>query len=93
MARLEEMRFAIASEVVFEVVDGEAVLVHLHKGVYYGLNTTGTRIWQLLQKYDRFFVLRQQLLEEFDADSEKVTADLNVILTDLLENGLIVELG
>ena len=27
------------------------------------------------------------------ADSEKVTADLNVILTDLLENGLIVELG
>lgn len=92
MPKLDGMRFAAAGGVVFEVVEGEAVLLNLRKGVYYGLNTTGTRIWQLLQRYDRFSTLRQQLLEEFDADAEKVTGDLDGILRDLLENGLIVEL-
>ena len=33
---------------VFEVLDGEAVILNLEEGIYYNLNETGPIIWKLL---------------------------------------------
>ena len=35
-------------DVVCREIEGEAVLLHLGTGIYFGLNAVGTRIWQLL---------------------------------------------
>lgn len=37
-----------ATDVVWRVVDGEAVLVHADTSAYYGLNATGTYIWEAI---------------------------------------------
>jgi hypothetical protein len=89
MPALDALRFAIPSDVVFEVVDGEAVLLNLRKGVYYGLNQTGTRVWQLLEDHHTRSALQRRLLEEFDVGARDVIDDLDGLLSQLLENGLI----
>ena len=32
------------------VLEGEAVILSLHDGIYYGLNSVGLRIWELIQQ-------------------------------------------
>lgn len=39
---------AARPDVIDEVFDGEAVLVHLRTGVYYALSPAGTALWKLL---------------------------------------------
>ncbi len=34
--------------VIHQAIDGELVIIHLDNGVYYSLDRTGTRIWELL---------------------------------------------
>ena len=41
-------RYALASDVAGEVIDGEAILIHLRTGIYYSLTGVGSATWQLL---------------------------------------------
>ena len=38
---------------LFQELQGEAVLLNLKSGVYFGLDPVGTRIWELFAKHDR----------------------------------------
>jgi hypothetical protein len=40
---------ANAENVAWRVLDGEAVLVHAESSAYYGLNATGTYVWEAIQ--------------------------------------------
>ena len=48
MSLADDVRIRIPDGVVFREVKGEAVLLELETGRYYGLDEVGTRIWQLL---------------------------------------------
>src|SRR5688572_30393353 len=41
----------ITPEVVFKELRGEAVLLDLASGIYFGLDETSTRLWQLLMSH------------------------------------------
>src|SRR4051812_15119232 len=41
-------RVKISDDVLFQELQGEAVLLELKTGVYFGLDKVGTRVWQLL---------------------------------------------
>jgi hypothetical protein len=44
-------RFAIDAEtIVSEIIDGEAIVIHLETGCYYSLDRVGAEIWSLLQR-------------------------------------------
>ena len=45
------MRLTIPEDVVVRDLAGEAVLLHLGTGTYFGLDTVGTRIWHLLAEH------------------------------------------
>ena len=45
-----ESRVRIPESVLFQELDGEAVLLHLESGVYFGLDPIGTRMWHLLEE-------------------------------------------
>lgn len=34
--------------VIHEIIDGEAVMIHMEKGYYYSLDQTGSAIWKML---------------------------------------------
>jgi hypothetical protein len=72
-------------------IDDEAVVLDLDSGVYYGLNATGTRVWQLLEQHLPVSQMGDRLLEEFEVDSQCLQADLQELLGDLLAKGLLIE--
>lgn len=81
--------FKIADNVLFQEVDGEAVLLSLDKGCYYGLDELGTRIWKLFdQDLDRDQVVAA-IVEEYDVAPEQARRDLDAFLGDLEQSGLI----
>jgi hypothetical protein len=80
-------------DVVSRVLDGEAVLLDLREGIYFGLNEVGTRIWELLGEGATVAELRAKIFEEFDVEEAVASADLVELLDELLDRGLIERVG
>ncbi len=68
---------------------GEAIILELKSGTYYGLNTVGARIWDLIQQPRTLNEVRDILLEEFEVEPEQCQQDLSGLLQDLAAKGLI----
>jgi len=56
---------------------------------YFGLDAVGTRIWQLLQEHSDLQKVYDTMLEEYDVEGEQLEKDLDEIITNLAEAGLI----
>ena len=70
-------------------LSGEAVILNLDSGIYYGLNEVGARVWELIQQPQSFRELLDALLEEYDVSIEGCKQDLTKILLDLKNAGLV----
>lgn len=68
---------------------GEAVILDLTSGVYYGLNEVGATIWHLIQQPRTIQEVQQSLLQEYDVDPEVCTQDLLQLLQELQAAGLV----
>jgi hypothetical protein len=80
----------VSEEVVFRELDGEAVLLHLGSGMYFGLDETGTRMWQLLVEHGRLSTVCELLCQEYDAAPATIERDLIALVRDLSAKGLLV---
>ncbi|MCL6481113.1 MAG: PqqD family peptide modification chaperone [Firmicutes bacterium] len=78
-----------ANEQIFCELAGEATILNLKNGVYYGLDRVGTRIWTLLQQARRVQEIRDALLEEYEVTVERCERDLLALLEQLSAEGLI----
>jgi hypothetical protein len=79
----------IPGDVLFSVLDGQAVLLNLATGVYHGLDAVGTRIWELLSEHDSLRAVRTAMLDEFDVEPEQLDRDLRDFLSELSGRGLL----
>jgi hypothetical protein len=70
-------------------LSGEAAILHLSDGIYYGLNDTGAFLWQRLQQPIRVGDLHDALLAEFDVSAEETERDILQLLNTLAEAKLI----
>lgn len=70
-------------------LQGEAVVLNLKSGTYFGLNPLGTRIWELIREPAKVSDVHQQLLEEYEVDSGLCQSELLSFLNHLLANDLI----
>ena len=59
---------------------GEAAILQLASGIYYGLNPVGARVWALLQQPRTAREIRDALLAEYDVDRERCERDLLALL-------------
>ena len=80
----------IPDDVIFKVLENEAVLLNLKTGTYFGLNETGTRIWKLIEEHGHLEIVRRHMLDEFDVSEETLEGDMQALLSELLERGLLV---
>ena len=85
----EGSRVVATPHQVSQNLAGEAVILNLETGVYYGMDLVGARLWHLVQEQRTFAELRDRLLEEYDVEAECLDADLRVLLAELAEAGLI----
>jgi hypothetical protein len=68
---------------------GEAVILHLQDGVYYGLNSVGARIWSLIQAEKTVREILDILLDEYEVEPDRSEKDVLTLLHDLASRGLI----
>ena len=81
--------FVAAGELLSGEFDAETVILDLRSGVYYGLENTGARIWQLLKRPTSLGALCNALVREYDVEPRRCERDLRALLRELLERGLI----
>lgn len=81
--------FAQSGDVLYQEVGGEAVLLDLASEQYFGLDTVGTRIWELLDGNATLADVHRVLCAEFEADGERVADDLLALARSLADAGLI----
>lgn len=68
---------------------GEAVILNLQNGIYYGLDPLGAMIWSQIQSPKTFDQVVEIITEEYEVDRDKCTRDLECFLKDLELNGLV----
>lgn len=86
-------RIVVSDEQVFTTLGGEAVILGLRDGVYYGLDAVGARVWALLAEPRRVGDLVSTIVAEFDVTPERCEADVIALLEDLATRGLVRELS
>jgi len=82
-------RVTVPSHVLARFLDKESVLLNIETERYFGLDETGTRMWQLVTAAPRIEIAYQQLLDEYDVEAELLRANLTELLSRLVENGLL----
>jgi hypothetical protein len=82
-------RVTVPEHVLVRFLDKESVLLNIETERYFGLDETGTRMWQLATTSPKIEIAFQQLLDEYDVDAERLRANLTELLHRLVENGLL----
>jgi hypothetical protein len=85
----QDQKVIISPEVLFQEVSGEIVLLDLASESYFGLDEIGARIWALLNEEKSVGQIVEVLLEEYEVDRARLEGDVNELLENLLEAGLI----
>lgn len=71
-----------------ELEDG-AILLNLDTKYYYTLNSTGLRIWQIMDELEDPLEIAQRLATEYEVDEEKAKASVVKLMEELEQEGLI----
>ena len=84
------LRVKISEDVLFQELQGEAVLLNLKTGVYFGLDTTGTRMWQLMGQHPLLTEVVQTMVQEYDVTKEQCAEDLLELVRKMEDHGLLL---
>ena len=68
---------------------GEAAILNLKSGVYYGLDPVGARIWNLMQQPRAVAEIQDMITRQYDVEPSCCANDLFELLEKLLAEGLI----
>ena len=67
---------------------GEAAILDLKSGIYYGLDPVGARIWSLIQQPKAVGDVREAILQEYDVEPDVCERDVIALLEKLVSQGL-----
>ena len=82
-------RVAAARDQVSVEVEGEAVILSLADGVYYGLDPVGARVWRMMEQPRTVAELRDAVVAEWEVDAPTAERDLLDLLAELAARGLV----
>ena len=85
-------RLRIPDGVLSHNLQGEEVILNLTTGVYFGLDRTGTKTWQLIREHQSLQKVLDALLDEYDVTENQCAQDLLSLVAQMEEKGL-VEIG
>jgi hypothetical protein len=89
MPRPFSCRVHTAPDVMLRVIGDEAVILNLKSELYLGLDPVGTRMWMVLHSTPSIQAAYDLLLAEFDVEPERLRRDLDKLLDQMMEQGLI----
>lgn len=83
-------RYTVPDEVLTAHLEGEAVLLHMDTKNYFRLNATAALLWKGMERGLERDQLLDTLLAEFEVDRPTAAAELDRLLGELAERGLVV---
>ena len=78
----------VSDDVVSQELEGEMVLLSLDRAEYFGLNATGTVVWNGLVHGLGLRAIVNSLTEEFSVDGERAASDVLAVAQQLIDAGL-----
>lgn len=82
-------RISIPEGVLVRDLDGESVVLNVHTEQYFGLDGVGTRMWAALAVSGSIDAACQSLVDEFEVDPAHLRADLEALVGELVDHGLL----
>lgn len=76
--------------VIAKAVGDETILLDLDRGIYYGLDEVGARIWQLITGGTSAEAVIERVTAEYDVTREEAANDIAQLLAELSDRGLLV---
>lgn len=70
-------------------LSGEAAILNLQSGKYFGLDEVGATVWSLIAEPRRVSEIRDELLEHYEVDADRCSRELVELLEDLASHGLL----
>ena len=74
-------------------LDEEYVVLDPGPGVYYGLNSVGTAIWEFIQQPRRLADIEAHVCDRFEVTPERCHQDVAALVQQLVAKGLAVYAG
>ena len=68
---------------------GEAAILDLKSGEYYGLNAVGARIWNLIQEPKAVSAVLSVIVAEYNVAPDRCERDLVALIEELAAKGLV----
>ena len=84
-----EPRYVAHQNLAASMVDGEAVILNLKDGNYYGLNTVGAEVWRWLHEPKTVEELVGLMTAQYEVDTGTARQDVERLLRDLEARHLI----
>lgn len=78
------------SNVIFQTVDNETVIINLDNGRYYSLNATASFIWDALAQHYPLGAINDALSNGLDAEAPDIAGAMEHFLDELEAEGLVV---
>lgn len=89
---MNQIRFRPSnSNLVSEVIDGEAIIVNLEKGLYYSLAKVGGEIWDAIQGGATEQEIADALVGRYAAEPSEVQGAVAALIHQLKQEEIIVE--
>lgn len=86
----EGAQLRVAQDVMTREVGDETVLLHLGRGEYFGLDAVGTSIWRHLVQGVAAGDIPVRLMQEWDVSEAQARADVERLLGELEDHGLVL---
>ena len=86
---IEDTFVVAADNLASADLDGEAILLNINTGYYYGLNEVGARIMDLMQEPTSLAAIMDRLLEEYEVETAHLERDLMTFLQEMEDRQLI----
>ena len=84
-----DSRIRINDDVLWQQLQGEAVLLNLKTGVYFGLNPIGTRVWDLLAEHGTVREVVDAIVGEYEVATQTCTDDVLALIADMQKHALV----
>lgn len=76
---------------IYDIIDGDVVIINLINGNYYNLTGTGAYLWDLIRHSNSLNSILNSLINEFDVDATQAERDLRIFLDQLKTEQLIIQ--
>lgn len=80
-------------DVIVGRVEDEVVMMNIERGNYYGLNSSASRIWQLLEQDTCIAAICEQLQQDYDVDAGVCEREVQRFIAQMIDEKLVVVKG